>query len=73
MSSDAALIRVVLSNLASCTVASFICAVFRYAKWTFSHAALPERTFFEIPPSSFRPAALLGSFAALRRFAPADG
>jgi hypothetical protein len=35
------LTRAVPSNFASCTVASFISAVFRYAKWTFN-AALPD-------------------------------
>jgi hypothetical protein len=44
---------------ASCTVASFIGAVFRYAKWT-HHAALPDGDSW-FPPSSFHPAALLGS------------
>jgi len=54
---------------ASCTVASFVGAVFRYAVRT--STALPGDALFLLPSIS-RPAALLGS-SALRRFVPADG
>jgi len=61
MSSDAALIRVVLatSRHAPSRPSSARCSATRSG--LLSHAALPGRTFFEFPPSSFRPAALLGS------------